>query len=110
MSMSWLKIAVFSCFVALIGCGDDSQEVTPPSTTAKESVKAALQNIVDSGQGGSEIGAIMEELKKLEESDPKLAAELMTDAESFMSTQLSSDQLKEKAKEMIKKLDSGTGG
>ena len=103
MSMSWLRTFVLVGFAAFIGCGDVSQDVTPPDTTAKERVKAALENVVESGQGGSEIGAIMEELKGLKESDPALAEELTQDAQSFMSTSLSSDQIKQKAKDMLKK-------
>jgi hypothetical protein len=101
---------VLVCFAALIGCGDQSQDVKPPDVTAKERVKQALENVVETGQGGSEIGAIMNELEGLKESDPALAEELMEDAQSFMSTQLSSDQLKQKAKDMLKKLEAGGAG
>jgi hypothetical protein len=108
--MSWLRTFVLVCFAALIGCGDNTEAVAPPDTTARERVKAALENVAESGQGGSELGAIMEELKGLEESDPALAEELTQDAQSFMSTQLSSDQIKQKAKDMLKKLEQGTAG
>ncbi len=109
--MSWLKFVLLACFAtAIIGCTDDTVEVTPPDTSAKESVRAALQNVADTGSGGSEVGAIMNELKKLEETDPELAKELSTDAAELMSTRNTSDQLKQKAKDMIKKLDGATGG
>jgi uncharacterized lipoprotein YehR (DUF1307 family) len=108
--MSLLRVIVVCCVVALLGCGDGGTTVKPPDTTAKDQVKQYLENIAETGAGGSEMGAIMEELKKLEESDPALAAELQEDAKTFMSTQNSPEQLKAKAKEMIEKLDGGTGG
>ena len=73
-------------------------------------MRSALQNIAETGSGGSEVGAIMNELSKLEESDPELAKELKTDAAEFMSTRNTPDQLKKRAKDMIKKLDGSTGG
>jgi hypothetical protein len=104
--MSWLKFLVLACFAAtIIGCTDDTVKVTPPTKSAKESVKAALQNVADTGSGGSEVGAIMNELKKLEPTDPELAKELSADAQELMSTRNTSDQLKQKAKDMIKKLE-----
>jgi cell shape-determining protein MreC len=110
-SMSWLKFLFLACFAAaIIGCTDDTVKVTPPDTSAKESVRSALQGVADSGQGGSEVGAIMEELKKLEPTEPELAKELSADAADLMSTRNTSDQLKQKAKDMIKKLDGATGG
>jgi hypothetical protein len=106
--MSWIRLVILFAMVALIGC-DKGTKVTPPTTTAKESVKKALEGLVKSGQGGSEIGAIQQHLKKLQETDKALADELAKDAADLMSTKNSSDDIKTKAQAMIKKLDGGGG-
>lgn len=108
--MSLFRVIVVACVVAILGCGDGGQAVKPPDTTAKEKMKQYLENIAQTGAGGSEMGAIMEEVKKLEETDPALAAELKEDAQAFMSTQNSPQQLKQKAKDMIQKLEGAKGG
>ena len=108
--MSWFRLLVVCCFVALLGCGDKSVKVTPPDISAKQQVKAYLENISKTGAGGSEMGAIMEELKKLEATDAALAEELREDAQTFMSTTNSPEQIKQKAQDMIKKLEGASGG
>lgn len=106
--MSWIRLVILFAMVALIGC-DKGTKVTPPTTTAKESVKKALEGLVKSGQGGSEIGAIQQHLKKLQDTDKALADELAKDAADLMSTKNSSDDIKTKAQAMIKKLEGGGG-
>jgi hypothetical protein len=107
--MSWIRLVILMAVVALVGC-DTGKKVTPPSTSAKDSVKKALEGLVKSGRGGSEIGAIQQELKKLQETDKALADELAKDASGLMSTKNSSDDIKAKAQEMLKKLEGGGGG
>ncbi|MFO7904307.1 MAG: hypothetical protein R6U98_16710, partial [Pirellulaceae bacterium] len=98
--------------VALIGCGGglESKRVKPPEMTAKEKIKSMLEGIAEAGRGGSEVGRVMQELERLKETDPALADELMRDAESLMSPRMSSSRLKQKAGEMIEKLEGGSGG
>ena len=111
MSMSWLRMLVLLCVAALTGCfGDDTQQVKPPEVSPKDAVKAALEDVAESGQGGSALGGIMQELSKLEESDPQLAQELRKETQTMMSSSMSPDQVKQKAKEMIKKLEGGGSG
>ena len=73
----------------------------------REAVKKALEGIVESGQGGSEIGAIMEDLKALSEEDAALAESLSADAQAMMG--MGGDQVKAKAQEMLDKLGGGGG-
>jgi hypothetical protein len=106
--MSWYRLVILVAIVAVVGC-DKAQKVTPPSVSFKESAKKALEGIVETGEGGSEIGAIQQELAKLGQTDKALADELINDANDLMSMQLGPEERKAKAKEMIKKLD-GLGG
>jgi hypothetical protein len=107
--MSWIRLVILALVVAVIGC-DSGQKVTPPSVSAKESVKKALEGLVKSGQGGSEIGAIQQELKKLQGTDKALADELAKEAAGLMSTKITSDEIKAKAQAMIDKLEGKGGG
>ena len=112
MSMFWLRMLVLASFVGLIGCGGglETKNVKPPDVTVKEKIINMLEGIAETGQGGSEVGGVMQELEKLKETDPALAEELMQDADSMMSTRISSSQLKSKAQDMIDKLEQGSGG
>lgn len=103
--MSWIRAALLCGVAALVGCGKGGEAVKAPDTTAKENIKRSLEGIAERGQGGSEIGAVMNELQKLKSVDAALAEELIQDAQAFMSTALSSEQIKAKAKEMLGKLE-----
>ena len=104
--MSWLKCVLLGALVVFVSCKTDtSQSVTPPDETAKEAVKKALEGIAETGVGGSEIGLVQIELEKLKKTNPTLADDLMEDASALMSTALSADQVKAKAKAMLKKLE-----
>ncbi|MGM0490188.1 MAG: hypothetical protein ACQESR_25970 [Planctomycetota bacterium] len=110
--MFWLRMFAVAGFVALIGCGGgpESKKTKSPEVAAKEKIKLMLEGIAETGRGGSEVGGAMQELEKLKETDPALADELMRDAESLMSPRMSSSRLKQKAGEMIEKLEGGSGG
>jgi hypothetical protein len=108
--MSWIRVITLLGIVAVLGCGSKGEKVTPPTVSAKDSVKKALEGLVESGRGGSEIGAIMRDLETLKATDAALAGELITDARGLMSTTLGRDEIKVKAQEMLKKLEGVKGG
>jgi DNA-directed RNA polymerase subunit F len=87
----------------LLGCGTDAQQVTPPEVTAKESVIKALEGIVDSGQGGSELGAALQEVDKLHSVDPELTKEIVDELTKMMSSSSPTD-IKAKAQELLEKV------
>ncbi len=99
----WLKGLVLLPMLAIVGCGTDAKEVTPPSVTAKEAVMAGLAGIVESGQGGSEIGAMMNEVEKLRPEAPELADELVKELTNMMSSTSQVD-IKAKAQELYDKV------
>ena len=82
------------------------ESVSAPEVAPRDAVRQVLEGIVESGQGGSEIGAVMTELDKLAAEDAALAEELKADAESMMTT-MESGKIKAKAKEMLDKLGGG---
>lgn len=108
--MSLFRVLVVVCVVAILGCGGGGEAVKPPDTTAKDQVKQFLEGVAERGAAGSEMGAIMERLKFLEETEPELAADLRKDAQSIMSQQNSPQQIKQKAKDMLQKLEGAKGG
>ena len=105
--MSWMKILVVFGIVAIVGCSQ-GEEFSNPEASAKDRVKQALEGIVESGQGGSEIGAIMEDIGELEKTDPELATQLGDDLTEMMASP--GDQVKARAEAMLKKLEDATGG
>jgi hypothetical protein len=108
--MFWIRVITLLGIVAVLGCGSKDERVTPPTVSAKESVKKALEGLVASGKGGSEIMTIQTEIRKLKETDPALAEELIRDSNGLMSTTLGRDDIKVKAQEMLKKLEGVKGG
>lgn len=108
--MSWLRLMlVFAVAAVLAGCGPRAQSVKPPEVSAKEAVTKALEGIAQSGQGGSEIGTIMQDLDRMKATDPQLAEALIEDANQMMSMS-NPAQIKAKAQEMLGKLGAGGGG
>ena len=107
--MSWIRVAILCGVAAIVGCSDAGEQVKPPDTTAKDAVKKALEGVAKSGQGGSELGAMMNDLQKLKETDQAVAEELISDVTALMS-EGNPDQIKAKAQEMLKKLEGAKGG
>ena len=106
----WLKCLVLLSAVSVLGCGTDAQEVTPPEVTAKESVIKGLEGLIETGQGGSEIGLMMQEVDKLHSLDPELAKELANELQNMMSSP-SPEGIKSKAAELLEKVKAlDTGG
>ncbi len=102
------KLLLLALLVGTFGCGTEVREesVTPPSVTPKEAIKSALDQVVQSGQVGSEIGAVMQQIEALKATDAATATALETDARALMSMG-SGDAAKAKAKEMLGKLGGG---
>lgn len=99
----WLKCLVLLSAAPVLGCGSDAQSVTPPEVTAKRAVIQALEQIVESGQGGSEMGAALQEVDKLHSLDPDLAKEI-TDELTKMMGGSSQVDVKAKAQELLDKV------
>ncbi len=109
--MTWLRFLVLFCVVAMIGCGPGSTAVKAPEISPKDKVKGYLEEMAKTGGGGgSAMGALMQECSKLEETDAALAQEVRKEVQNLMSTGSSSDQIKEKAKELLTKFGGATGG
>jgi DNA-binding FrmR family transcriptional regulator len=92
----------------MAGCGGgiQTESVTPPRVTPKEAIKSALDQVVQSGQVGSEIGAVMQQIEALKATDAAMATALEDDARSLMSLG-SGEAAKTKAKQMLSKLQGG---
>ena len=105
--MSWMKVLLLLGFVAMLGCSD-AEKLTDAEPPVKERLKSALEGIAESGQGGSEIGALMNDLEELRKTDPDIATQLVDDATAMMS--VGPDQIKAKAQEMLQKLEKAKGG
>lgn len=106
--MAKLTLGLMALLVGVLGCGSGIREkaVTPPSVTPKEAIKSALNQVVQSGQVGSEIGAVMQQLEALKATDAATATALENDARSLMSMG-SGEAAKTKAKQMLSKLEGG---
>jgi hypothetical protein len=98
-----LCVALF--FAAAVGCGavtdDDPVDVTPPSTTEK--LKASLNDVAQTGQMGSGMMTIEQEIEKLRATDAAKADALKADYEQ-LKTMNNPAQAKAKAQEMLGKL------
>jgi hypothetical protein len=104
--MSWFRFLVLPVAVVIVGCRPGAESVTPPEVTPVDAVKKALEQVVESGRGGSEIGAMMNDLEAMKATDPQTAEALIEDAKALMSMS-DSAAIKAKAKEMLGKLGSG---
>jgi len=105
----WKWTLVVLCLVvSVVGCGDgvQTEAVTPPTVTPKDAIKASLSQVAETGQVGSEIGAVMQHISALKATDAALATTLEKDVNGLMSMG-SGDAAKAKAKEIIGKLGGG---
>lgn len=108
MRTNWTGLLMLAVTVVMSGCGPQAETVQEVKVSPRDAVKKALEGIAESGQGGSEIGAMMSDLDKLAAEDAALAESLKADANALMGT-MDSAQIKAKAKEMLKKLEGGGG-
>jgi hypothetical protein len=106
--MGKLKLVLMALLLGTLGCGGEVREeaVTPPSVTPKEAIKSALDQVVQTGQVGSEIGEVMQQIEALKATDAATATALENDARALMSMG-SGEAAKTKAKEMLGKLGGG---
>lgn len=89
--------------VCLVGCGGPSSTpVPPPAISTVDLIRNDLKMIADSGQVGSEISSIQDNLNKYRDENPAVASELLTELETLQG--LSGAPAKSKANEMIAKL------
>ena len=95
----------------VVGCGGSVrvESVTPPSITPKQAIKSALEPVAQSGQVGSEIGAVMQQIEALKATDAATAAALEEDVRSLMSMG-PGEAAKAKAKQILSKLEGGGAG
>jgi hypothetical protein len=101
----WIRLTLVLCGILLVaGCSNNpgSTPVDAPDLPQAELIKNDLQMVAESGQLGSEMGSIQQNLEAMKEADPAKAAELLKDLEELQS--LSGDAAKSKAKAMIGKL------
>jgi hypothetical protein len=100
----WLVLLVA---VAIVGCQPGAESVTPPAEkTGADAVRETLEGVVQTGEGGSALGAMMDAIEQMKADDPETAAALEADATEIMGM---SDpaKVKAKAQEMLDKLGSG---
>jgi hypothetical protein len=102
------KLLAAVLLAGVVGCGGSvrTESVTPPSVTPKEAIKSTLDQVAQSGQVGSEIGAMMQQIEALKSTDAATAAALEADARSLMSMG-PGEPAKAKAKQMLSKLEGG---
>jgi len=88
-----------------VGCSGRSAPipVTPPQQTSAAAAKAALKEIADSGQVGSQLMTVRENVEKLKGSDPAKADALLKEVDELGAAR-TPDAVKAKAKAMMDKL------
>lgn len=101
MSM-FVRAAILFVVALVIGCGDGTTEVPVTETSNTDSIRRNLQSIADTGQKGSEMVAIEQDIQSLTETDPEKAAELSTEFEKLKAA--SGTQAKTQAQKMIDSL------
>jgi hypothetical protein len=111
--MSFSRFLGLVLLAAVVGCGGgvSSESVTPPDVSPQDQIKTALNQMLESGAPGSEIGAIMTSIEELKGTDPDLAATLQADADELMGMMSMNNvgAMKAKAQEMLDKLEGGGG-
>jgi len=96
-------LALLVSALAVTGCGPSSTPVDVPNPPATAAIKQNLQGAVETGQLGSGMMAIDNEIEKLAATDAAKAAELKKEFAAVKSAS-SPAQVKAKAKEMMDKL------
>lgn len=104
--MAFFRFAVLLLTVSLLaGCDKRPAAipVTPPKTAPAEEAKAGLKHAAETGQIGSELMMIRENLEKLKSTDAAKGEALLKDLDD-LSKASQPDAVKAKAKAMIDKL------
>ena len=94
----------------LVGCGPKPEfEGTAEKTDPEQAIRTTLEEIIQKGQLGSNVGAMMEAVAELKKTDSAKAEVLMKDVDELMASR-GPQQVKAKAQEMLGKLSGGSGG
>ncbi len=102
--MNLLRFLVLLGAVAVVGCGPSAQlSGTAEEKAPSDIVKETLEQIAESGQSGSEVGAMMVALEEMRATDAATADALIEDGNALMATS-DPEAVKAKAKEMLAKL------
>jgi len=97
------RLALLAAAVSVSGCEPASTPVEAPSGGVAQLIKQNLQNPAETGQTGSEMMQIEQDLEKLAAEDPAKAETAKKDFAALKAAK-SPDQIKAKAKEMMGKL------
>lgn len=109
--MSAVRVLAPVLLLALVGCGGGIKEekVTPPTVAPKEAIQKVLTAVAETGQVGSEIGGVMQQVEALKAGDAALADTLQKGLSELMSMGGNPEGARQKAKELLGKLGAGGG-
>ena len=105
-TMKLFKTLMLLLVLALVGCGggDKPVNVTPPAQLpAAQNAKITLQEIANTGQMGSAMMLLRENLEQLKKSDAAKGGPLVSDLDA-LEKETDVERIKAKAKEMADKL------
>ena len=107
--MSAIRFLPLLVLVAMfLGCQSDTESVAPPPEVSPEqAVRSTLERVAETGEGGSELGAIMGDIAKIKETDAEKGEALEKGVTEMMSAG-KPEVVKEKAKALLETL--GPGG
>ncbi len=94
---------IFLGLAVLMGCSKGVSVAPTAPKASFDSVKTALQAIAATGEFGSDVEGIEQDLEKLKATDAAKAEGLLKDLQSLKTAQQKS-QIQAKAKEMLGKL------
>ena len=104
--MSLLRIVTLLSLVALVGCGSDvksvpvNQAAVPP---AAQSAKAVLTDLANTGEKGSALETLRQNLEDIKKTDAAKGDALLNEFKALQA-ETNPDQVKAKAKAMADKL------
>jgi len=104
--MNFLRIMTLLAVAVLVGCGSDIKSVpvqpaaAPP---AVQSAKAILTDFANTGEVGSSVESLRQDLEQIKQSDAAKGEALLSDLNA-LEKETDSGRIKAKAKEMTDKL------
>lgn len=99
---SLVRILSLGLVALLLGCGPGSTPVEVPQMSPAEEIRRDLQTIVETGQTGSEMVLIEQNIDKLQQADPDKAAQLSTEFQKLQGS--NGPQAQAQAKKMLEML------